>query len=121
MKAKAVNRDNVYAKILALSSIYEKEESRRRVFLEKITYTPGEMKAVINTVSDDVEFRSWIETAIPVMQCRKKLKNWTIFPNFGQICATYIKWRKTVQIWRSFDLYTTKIPRTFVPNLNRNF
>jgi hypothetical protein len=68
MKAKAINRDNVYAKILALSIIYAKEESRRRIFLEKISYTHNEMTAVIHTVYDDVEFRSWIETAIPVMQ-----------------------------------------------------
>ena len=64
MKAKAINRENVYAKILALSIIYEKEESRRRMFLEKITYTPGEMKAVINTVCDDDKFRRWIESVV---------------------------------------------------------
>jgi hypothetical protein len=69
MKAKAINPDNVYAKILALSIIYAKEENRRRMFLEKISYTPREMTAVISTVGDDFEFRSWIETAIPMMQC----------------------------------------------------
>jgi hypothetical protein len=70
MNTKRINRNNVYAKILALSIIYAKEESRRQVFLKQISYTPGEMKAVINTVYDDVEFRSWIETSIPVMQCK---------------------------------------------------
>jgi hypothetical protein len=69
MKSKTVNRENVFAKILALSIIYAKEESRRQFFLKQISYTPGEMKAVINIVSDDVAFRSWIETSIPVMQC----------------------------------------------------
>ena len=71
MKAKAVNRDNVYAKIFALSIIYAKEESQRQVYLKQISYTPREMKAVMNIVSDDFEFRNWIETAMPVMQCRE--------------------------------------------------
>ena len=74
MKAIVINRDSVYAKILALSVIYAKEESRRRVFLEKITYTRREMKAVINTVREDCEFRSWIERSIPLMLCRDKTK-----------------------------------------------
>ena len=72
MKAITINQDSVYAKILALSVIYAKEESGRRVFLEQITYTRHEMRAVINTVRDDCEFRSWIERSIPLMQCRDK-------------------------------------------------
>jgi hypothetical protein len=72
MKAITINRDSVFAKILALSIIYAKEENRRRVFLEKITYSQREMKAVINTVRDDAVFRAWIVKSIPVMQCRDK-------------------------------------------------
>jgi hypothetical protein len=73
MKAKVIERECVYAKILALSVIYAKEESRQRIFLEKISYTPLEMKVVINTIRDDAEFRRWIEKSIPVMKCRNKV------------------------------------------------
>jgi hypothetical protein len=69
MNTRRINQDNVYAKLLALSIIYEKEESKRRGFLERISYSPREIKAVLDRVCD-VAFRSWIETAIPVMQCK---------------------------------------------------
>jgi hypothetical protein len=67
---KGINIESVYAKILALSIIYEKEEGCRRVFLERISYTGNEMKVVMETVSD-FEFRNWIEKSIPVMNCRE--------------------------------------------------
>jgi hypothetical protein len=69
MKAKAINRDRVCAKLLALSIIYEKEEGVRQVFLKRMSYSPEEMKAVMDEVCD-FGFRSWIETAIPMMQCK---------------------------------------------------
>ena len=71
MKTERVNKERLYAKLLALSIIYEKGESCRKEFLEKITYTRVEINAVLDEVSD-FEFRSWIETVIPVMQYRKR-------------------------------------------------
>jgi len=70
MNTKEINQDTVFAKILALSIIYAKEESSRRVFLERILYSSEEITAVIDAVCDDFEFRSWIQSAIPVMQCK---------------------------------------------------
>ncbi len=70
MKTKGVNQDKVYAKLIALSIIYAKEESCRQKFLERVSYSPVEMTAVMDKVCDPV-FRNWIESAIPVMQCGK--------------------------------------------------
>jgi hypothetical protein len=70
MKTERLNLDNVYAKLLALSIIYEKEENCRQIFLEKISYTHREIKAMMKVVSD-TEFRNWIVSAISVMQCRE--------------------------------------------------
>jgi hypothetical protein len=71
MNTKGINFEKVYAKLVALNTVYEKEESRRQVFLERISYTNREISAVLNEVSD-YEFRSWIQSAIPVMQCKGK-------------------------------------------------
>jgi len=57
----------VCAKIIALRTIYEKKESCRQEFLERISYTPREMTAVMNKVCDDTNFCNWIEAAIPMM------------------------------------------------------
>ncbi len=70
MKTKGIEQDKVYAKLIALGTIYEKEENNRQVFLKRISYSRNEMKAVINEVSDP-GFRSWIESVIPIMQCRE--------------------------------------------------
>jgi hypothetical protein len=56
MKMRRLNMDNVYAKILALSIIYAKEESRRRVFLERISYSPEEMTAVMDVMDKERDF-----------------------------------------------------------------
>jgi hypothetical protein len=70
VKIKELNVDNVYAKIIALSMIYEKKESCRQPFLERISYSDSEMKIVMDSVYD-ADFRNWIaSSAIPVMQCR---------------------------------------------------
>ena len=68
MNTRGVISDKIYAKLIALSMVYEKEESSRRVFLERISYSPKEITAVID-VCDDFEFRNWIQSAIPMMQC----------------------------------------------------
>jgi hypothetical protein len=73
MKTNVIKCECVYAKILALGVVYAKEESSRGAFLEKISYSPEEMTAIMNTVCDDFEFRSWIEKSIPVMQRREKV------------------------------------------------
>ena len=72
---KKVNQENVEAKLFALSLIYEKEESCRQAFLERIFYTPQEIVAVIDSVSDAPEFRDWIKSVIPAMQCREDDEN----------------------------------------------
>jgi hypothetical protein len=70
MKTKGIFQEKIYAKLLALSIIYEKAESCRRVFLERITYTDREMKIIMDNVPDN-DFRKWLASAIPVMQCRE--------------------------------------------------
>jgi len=72
MKSSITENVSVYSKILTLRLIYAKEESRQRIFLEKISYTPNQIKAVLDAVGDDCEFRSWIERSIPVMRCKVK-------------------------------------------------
>jgi len=64
-----LNKDNVFAKLIALNTIFAKDESCRQVFLKRISYNPLEMKVVMDRI-DDPEFRSWVEASIPMMQCR---------------------------------------------------
>ena len=68
MNAKRLNQDRVYAKIIALSVIYSKEESCQRIFLQRISYSSDEMTAVKKCVRD-THFRNWIESSIPMMHC----------------------------------------------------
>ena len=70
MKNIHVNHEKVYAKLIALSVIYSKEERNQTGFLQRISYTPHEMSAVIKRI-DDANFRSWVKASITVMQCRK--------------------------------------------------
>ena len=74
MNSKKVNQDKVFAKLVALSAIYAKEESFRNQFLQRISYSIDEMAAVLQSVCNP-EFRSWIEAVIPVMQCRENRGN----------------------------------------------
>jgi len=68
MNTKRLNQDQVYAKLLALSIIYSKEKDCQRIFLQRITYRPREITAVMERICDS-DFRSWVEAAIPVMHC----------------------------------------------------
>jgi len=70
MNTKGLNKDKVYAKLLALSIIYSKEESCRQTFLKRISYSPREITAVMKSICDP-DFHNWVEAAIPVMQCRE--------------------------------------------------
>ena len=74
MNTKRVNSETVAAKLIALSMIYEKDESCRQTFLKRISFTPCEMTAVMNRIHDP-DFRSWVEAAIPVMQCREDMSS----------------------------------------------
>ena len=65
-----INKEQIFAKLFALNIIYTKDESCRQVFLKRISYNPLEMTAVLEKI-DDLDFRSWIEASIPMMQCRK--------------------------------------------------
>ncbi len=71
MKTTRIIQDRIYAKLIALSTIYEKEENSRQPFLERISYGRSEMKAVMAEVTDPA-FRTWIESVIPVMQRRER-------------------------------------------------
>ena len=66
MKTIKINQDRAYAKLLALSVIYEKEESCRNEFLEKISYRPKEITVMLDSVPD-CDFRRWVQSVIPVM------------------------------------------------------
>jgi hypothetical protein len=63
-------KEKVEAKLLALTKIYAKDINRRQAYLEKLTYIPEEMTAVLNRVSDP-KFRDWILFSIPLMQTVK--------------------------------------------------
>jgi len=75
MKTNNVNPESIEAKLLAFSLIYEKEESCRQQFLERIFYTPEEMEAVLEILSDDPEYHDWVKSVIPLMQCREDKEN----------------------------------------------
>ena len=68
MYTKRLNQDSVYAKLIALSAIYSKEEHCQRVFLQRISYSSDEMIAVMKCVYD-TNFRNWIKSSIPMMHC----------------------------------------------------
>ena len=68
MSTKKINQDKVYAKLLALSIIYEKDKSCQQSFLQRISYSNNEITIVMESVCDSV-FRNWIKSSIPLMQC----------------------------------------------------
>jgi len=67
---KGINKESIYAQLIELGVIYEQEQKHRHRFLEQISYSPEEITAMMAIVSDS-KFRNWIETSIPLMQCRK--------------------------------------------------
>ena len=70
MKTKVVSQDEIEAKLIALSVIYEKEESRRQAFLKRLSYTPSEKTAILDRICDP-GFRSWVVSAFTMMKCSK--------------------------------------------------
>lgn len=62
-----MKRDEIYAKLIALSIIYEKDESLRLPYLERITCRSGELEAVLNEVTD-IHFRDWIVSVSPIIR-----------------------------------------------------
>jgi hypothetical protein len=71
MITKEINKDSIYAQLIELGVIYEQPVKYRNGFLEQISYNPEEITAMMEIVSDS-KFRNWIESSIPVMQCRKE-------------------------------------------------
>ena len=82
--------DRVQAKLIALRLIYEKEESIRQQFLVRVSYTSEEMAIVLDSVSNEPEFRDWINSVTPLMQQREDFSN-DIYSLIDEIKANTIE------------------------------
>ncbi len=56
-----MNKDKIAAKLVALSAIYEKDEDLRQPFVERLTFQPGELNAILKEVVNP-DFKNWIIT-----------------------------------------------------------
>ncbi|MDR2037018.1 MAG: hypothetical protein LBQ60_03760 [Bacteroidales bacterium] len=57
--------DEITAKIIALLVIYGKDENLRQPFVERLTFRPNEVEAVLKAVKEP-SFREWIQTIAPM-------------------------------------------------------
>ena len=62
-----MEKDRLYAKLIALSIIYEKNEDCRKTFVEKLTFRKGEHQEVLNEIIDP-QFRQWVESIKTVIK-----------------------------------------------------
>ena len=56
-----MEKDRLYAKLIALSIIYEKSEESRKAFVEKLKFREGEYQEILNEI-DDLQFKQWVES-----------------------------------------------------------
>ncbi|MDR2040179.1 MAG: hypothetical protein LBQ60_19835 [Bacteroidales bacterium] len=59
-----MTKEEKYAKVLALSIIYEKEEGCRMPFVERIACHENEVEEILNAVHDK-DFKNWIKSVAP--------------------------------------------------------
>ncbi len=63
-----MSKDAKYAKLLALSVIYEKDKCTRQPFLERIVCTPKDFGGLLCEIHEQ-EFREWVESIKDII-CR---------------------------------------------------
>ena len=59
-----MKRDRLYAKLIALSIIYEKSEDCRELFVEKLKFRKGEYQEILKEITNP-QFRQWVESIKP--------------------------------------------------------
>jgi len=59
-----MKKDRLYAKLIALSIIYAKDENLRQPFVERLTFRKGEYKEVQKKIIDP-QFGQWVESIKP--------------------------------------------------------
>ncbi len=64
-----MSEDEKYAKLLALSIIYEKDASVRQPFLERVVCRPEDFPELLYEIQHQ-EFREWMESIKSII-CRK--------------------------------------------------
>lgn len=70
-----MSEDEKYAKLLALSIIYEKDEGCRMPFVERLSCRPKDIGIIMQDVIDP-EFREWIISILPVIVRSKAGAKW---------------------------------------------
>jgi hypothetical protein len=56
-----MNTNEMYAKLIALSVLYEKDEQTRQMQVQNIMCDPNEIKILLNEISDE-GFRNWVQS-----------------------------------------------------------
>ncbi|MDR2036446.1 MAG: hypothetical protein LBQ60_00835 [Bacteroidales bacterium] len=56
-----MSTDEKYAKLLALSVLYEKKEPLRSAQVQRITCSPGDVGAILKEIEDN-HFREWVKS-----------------------------------------------------------
>lgn len=51
----------MFAKLLALSVLYEKDEKTRMMQVQNITCQPQDLQQILNEISDE-EFKEWVQS-----------------------------------------------------------
>ena len=66
-----MKKDRLYAKLIALSIIYAKEENLRQPFVERLTFRKGEYREVLKKIVDP-QLRQWVESIQPLLNANSK-------------------------------------------------
>ena len=61
-----MDKDRLYAKLIALSTIYEKSESCRQSYIERLKFRKGEHQKILNEIIDP-QFRQWVKSIKPLL------------------------------------------------------
>ena len=56
-----MEKDRLYAKLIALAIIFEKGENCRQPFIERLTFRKGEYQKILKEIIDP-QFRQWVES-----------------------------------------------------------
>jgi len=59
-----MEKDRLYAKLIALSIIYAKSENCRQHYVERLTFRKGEHQKVLLQIIDP-QFRQWVASIKP--------------------------------------------------------
>ena len=62
-----MEKDRLYAKLIALSIIYGKGENCRQPYVERLTFRKGEHQKVLKKIIDP-QFRQWVKSIKTVVK-----------------------------------------------------